>query len=133
MPFTPSTHPGASLLALAPRVTPLLLPAASARPPPILGPLSSTSLLHGCLFHVLPSCPMLQPEVRGGGGGGLFARSDAIVMPLRPPMPGMVVGCEERVGEVGDTCAGGGVVRWMRVGWWLVVGLWTRVPAYASS
>jgi len=32
-------------------------------------------------------------------------------MPLRRPLPGVVVGCEERVGEVGDTCAGGGVAR----------------------
>jgi len=131
--FTASTHPGASLLALAPRVAPLLLPAPSARPPPLSGPLSSTSLLHGCLFYLLPPCPMLQPEVRGGGGGGLFARSEAIVMPLRRPLPGVVVGREGRVGAVGDTCAGGCVVRWMRVRRWLVVGLWTCVTACAAS
>jgi len=41
-------------------------------------------------------------------------------MPLWRPLPAVVVECEERVGEVGDTCANDGVVRWMRVTWSLV-------------
>jgi len=35
-------------------------------------------------------------------------------MPLRRPLPGVVVGCGERIGAVGyDNCAGGGVARWI--------------------
>jgi len=53
-------------------------------------------------------------------------------MPLRRPLPGVVVGCGERVRAVGDACAGGGVVYWMRVRGRLVVDLWTCVPAYCG-
>jgi len=53
-------------------------------------------------------------------------------MPPRRPLPGVVVGCGERVGAVGDACAGGGVVHWMRVRGQVVVDLWTCEPAYGG-
>jgi len=53
-------------------------------------------------------------------------------MPLRRPLPGVVVGCEERVRADGDACAGGGAVHWMRVRGRLVVDLSTCVPEYGG-
>jgi len=53
-------------------------------------------------------------------------------MPLRRRLPGVVIGWGERVGAVGDTFAGGEVVRWLRVRGRLVVGRLICAPASTS-